>query len=86
MAVLPGSLFGFFIFMIAVLFSFEQGCFHIETMTEYIKSNWHVTRLKQDHQYRLVGISDDYHQAHSLCDKLEKTEPFKSSLHAGHRI
>jgi hypothetical protein len=66
--------------MIAILFSFEQGGFHIETMTEYIKSNWHVTRLKQDHQYRLVGIAADWNEADLLCDELSKREPFKSNI------
>ena len=76
----PDHLSGFFIFMIAVLFSFEQGFFHIETMSEYISSNWKVTQLKKDHQYRLIGVADDYHQAHELCDKLSKIEPFKSNI------
>jgi hypothetical protein len=67
--------------MIAVLFSFEQGCFHIETMTEYIKSNWEVTRVKQDHQYRLVGTAEDWQEADKYCDKLENIEPFKSIRH-----
>jgi len=64
--------------MIAVLFSFEQKCFHIETMTDYIKSNWMVTEKKHDHQYRLVGISENWEEAHKYCDKLENVEPFKS--------
>jgi hypothetical protein len=64
--------------MIAVLFSFEQKCFHIETMTEYIKSNWSVSINKKDHQYRLVGIAENWDDAHKYCDKLENIEPFKS--------
>jgi hypothetical protein len=66
--------------MIAILFSFEQGGFHIETMTEYIQSNWMVTKLKKDHQWRLVGIVEDLDQADALCDKLSKHEPFKSNI------
>jgi hypothetical protein len=71
---------GFFIFMIAILFSFEQGGFHIETMTEYIQSNWMVTKLKKDHQWRLVAIAESEFEADAICDKLSKREPFKSNI------
>ena len=76
----PDHLSGFFIFMIAILFSFEQGGFHIESMDDYIKSNWDVTRLKNDHQWRLVAIALNDFEADFICDKLSKIEPFKSNI------
>ena len=64
--------------MIAVLFSWEQKCFHIETMQEYINSNILATKMRQNHQYRLVSIAKDDHDALKICDILENKEPFKS--------
>lgn len=64
--------------MIAVLFSWEQKCFHIETMQEYIESNILATKMKQNHQYRLVAIAKDWQDADKICDILQSKEPFKS--------
>lgn len=50
---------------IALLYSFEQKCFHIETVREYIKSNITATLKKQDHEYRLVAILNNRDD----CDK-----------------
>lgn len=44
----------------AVLYSFEQKAFHIETLGEYIQSNITVTCIKKDHQYRLIGLFNTY--------------------------
>lgn len=64
--------------MIAVLFSWEQKCFHIETMQEYIDSNILATKMKQNHQYRLVAIAKDWHDADKICDNLQTKEAFKT--------
>ena len=62
--------------MIAVLFSFEQNAFHIETIETYIDSNIRATINKKDHQYRLIAITKDWEEAHDYCMKLEKIAPF----------
>jgi hypothetical protein len=66
--------------MIAILFSFEQKGFHIETLDDYIKSNLKATILKRDHQYRLVATANNYDKADEICDYLTTKEPFKSIL------
>lgn len=62
----------------AVLFSWEQKCFHIETMQEYIDSNILATQRKQNHQYRLVSIAKDWDDANKICNLFKSKEPFKS--------
>jgi hypothetical protein len=59
----------------AVLYSFEQKCFHIEYVHEYLKSNMQATIYKKDHQYRLIAFAKDGMEAHKICDKLEKDYP-----------
>lgn len=59
----------------AVLYSFEQKCFHIEYVHEYLKSNMQATINKKDHQYRLIAFAKDDMEAHKICDKLEKDYP-----------
>lgn len=66
--------------MIAILFSFEQKGFHIETLDEYMQSNLKATALKKDHQYRLVATADTYETADWVCDYLSSKEPFKSII------
>jgi len=66
--------------MIAILFSFEQKGFHIETMEEYIDSNIRVTMYGKDHQWRLVAIANTEFQADEICEKLSKKEPFKTLI------
>ena len=62
--------------MVAVLFSFEQNAFHIETMDMYIQSNIIATINKKDHQYRLIAIGKDWEDAHNICREFEKNSPF----------
>lgn len=66
--------------MIAILFSFEQKGFHIETITEYINSNIRVTLIGKDHQWRLVAIAHSEWDANEICERLSKTQPFKQYL------
>jgi hypothetical protein len=66
--------------IIAVLYSFEQKCFHVETLHDYIKSNVHATIRRKDHQYRLIAIAKDYEDAHEICEQYKKLEQFKSAL------
>lgn len=56
--------------MQAVLYSFEQKAFHIETIGDYIKSNILATKIKTDHQYRLVGICNNYETAAELVKQI----------------
>ena len=79
-AVSPRPSLGFFYFMIAILFSFEQKGFHIETMKEYLLSNYRVTEIQKDHQLRLVAIAKDWEDADKVCDELSKIKPFKQYL------
>lgn len=66
--------------MIAILFSFEQKGFHIETMKEYLLSNYRVTEMQIDNQWRLVAIAKDWQDADKVCDELSKIKPFKQYL------
>jgi len=51
---------------IAVLYSFEQKCFHTETVYDYIKSNVTATIKKKDHQYRMIGIAETDEDANNI--------------------
>lgn len=48
---------------IAVLYSFEQSCFHIESLQEYIASNVESSLRSVVNQFRLVAIVDNDKQA-----------------------
>lgn len=50
----------------AVLYSFEQKAFHIESIKEYIKSNIEASLRKTAPQYRLIAIADNDDQADDL--------------------
>lgn len=43
----------------AILYSFEQKAFHIESVRDYIKSNIESSLRKQQHQYRLIAVADN---------------------------
>ncbi len=43
----------------AILYSFEQKAFQIESVRDYIKSNIESSLRKQQHQYRLIAIVDN---------------------------
>lgn len=66
--------------MIAILFSFEQKGFHIETIEDYMISNIKVTYRKRDHQWRLIGLAKNYDEADIICNELSKKEPYKSII------
>lgn len=58
----------FFIFMenkIAVLYSFEQSCFHIESLQSYILSNVESSLRRVVNQFRLIAVVDTDTQADS---------------------
>jgi hypothetical protein len=61
----------------AVLYSFEQGCFHLETMREYIESNLKATMDKKDHQYRLIAIAENWKEGDKICDQFSKLKHFR---------
>ncbi len=46
-----------------VLYSWEQKCYHIETMGEYIESNKRANINKKNHQYRLIYVCENYYDA-----------------------
>lgn len=54
----------------AVLYSFEQQAFHIESLGDYCKSNIQATITKKPHEYRLIGVADDYQQASEYVKQL----------------
>lgn len=66
----------FFIFMkpvyskTAVLYSFEQKAFHIETLSDYCRSNIEASKRNIAHQYRLIGIADDDQEADEMIKQL----------------
>jgi hypothetical protein len=62
---------------VAVLYSFEQGCFHLETMKEYIQSNLRATMDKKDHQYRLIAIAEDWKEGHTICEQFRTLKDFR---------
>ena len=66
--------------MIAILFSFEQKGFHIETLEDYMISNVEATFYKSDHQWRLVRIANSYEEADYICERLSQKEPYKSII------
>jgi len=55
---------------IAILYSFEQKAFHIESIKDYIKSNIEATLKKRDHQYRLIAIADDETIASEIIESI----------------
>ena len=56
----------------AVLYSFEQSCFHIESLQEYIVSNIESSLRRCANQFRLVAIVDNDEQAdHVINDYKE---------------
>ena len=60
---------GFFILimkyntLIAVLYSWEQKCFHTETLHEYIESNKTANITQKNHQFRLIHVCDSFGEA-----------------------
>jgi len=44
----------------AVLYSFEQKAFHIETLKEYCASNIKTSILQAPTQFRLIAVCDSY--------------------------
>lgn len=55
---------------VAVLYSFEQKAFHVETLLDYCKSNLSASVRKKSHQYRLVGIAETYPDADKIIEQL----------------
>ena len=59
--------------MISVLYSVEQGYFHIEELDDTWKLN--VSQLikygKIENTYRLVGLVDNYKEANRLINQIE---------------
>jgi len=55
---------------IAILYSFEQKAFHIESIKDYNKSNIEATLKKRDHQYRLIAIADDETIASEIIESI----------------
>ncbi len=53
---------------IAVLYSFEQSCFHIESLQEYIVSNVESSLMRVANQFRLVAIVDNDEQADQVIN------------------
>jgi hypothetical protein len=53
---------------IAILYSFEQKAFHVETVAAYCKSNIEATLRKKDHQYRLIAFADNYDTADKIIE------------------
>jgi hypothetical protein len=64
--------------MIAILFSFEQKKFRVETMDEYMHSNIIATAMMKDYQFRLIAIAPTIWEADQICDRLIKKEPYKT--------
>jgi len=62
----------FFIFMVAVLYSHQQKCFHIELVDEYIQNNIRCIVTKSVNQFELVGIADNYEQGDQLIRSLSE--------------
>lgn len=60
---------------VALLYSFEQKYFHIETLKEYILSNVKATINKKDHQYRLVALAYSYDEAVFIIEDFKKAYP-----------
>lgn len=57
---------------IAVLYSIQQGAFHIETVGEYIKSNLICLFENKPTQYMMVGLFSTYEQADEQIKSLRQ--------------
>ena len=52
---------------IAVLYSIQQQCTHIETLREYIMTNIELIFSKNEPVYFLIGVVDTHEEANELC-------------------
>ena len=57
---------------IALLYSFEQKAFHIETLSDYLRSNIICTIRESVNQFRLIALFDTDTEADELIEKLRK--------------
>lgn len=55
---------------IAVLYSWQQKAFHIETLDLYIESNMKSIIEKKDNQYKLIALYDTYEECDLLISEL----------------
>ena len=61
--------------VVAVLYSFEQNSFHLETLQQYLDSNIKATLKKKDHCYRLIALASNQKQGLEITHNFEKVFP-----------
>ncbi len=56
----------------AVLYSESQGCFHLESLQEYILSNLRDIEFGKSSDYKLIGVFKTYEEADAYIKRIEK--------------
>ena len=56
----------------AVLYSVSQGCFHLESLQEYILSNLIDIEFGKSSDYKLIGVFETEYAADLYIERIEK--------------
>lgn len=59
----------------AILYSVEQDCFHLETISDYVTNNIKRCMIKQKcNEYRLIGVCENDVDGDNLIEEFKKVQ------------